>query len=61
MLSEIMFRRFLVVGALLLAVSALASAEAIRGTLVDPADGGTLRLALTGGGAVDLVELDEGP
>lgn len=59
MLSEIIFRRFVVVGALLLAVSALASAEAIRGTLVDPAGGGTLRLALTGGGAVDL-ELDEG-
>lgn len=61
MLSEIIFRRFAVVGTLLLAVSALASAEAIRGTLVDPGDGGTLRLALTGGGAVDLdLELDEG-
>lgn len=59
MLSEIISQRFVAVGALLLAVSALASAEAIRGTLVDPANGGTLRLALTGGGAVDL-ELDEG-
>lgn len=59
MLSEIIFRRFAAVGALLLAVSALASAEAIRGTLVAPAADESLRLTLTGGGTVEL-ELDEG-
>ena len=59
MLSEITFRRFAAVGALMLAASAPASAEAIRGTLVPPADGQQLQLALTGGGTVDL-ELDEG-
>ena len=59
MLSEIIFRRFVAVGALMLAVSALASAEAIRGTLVPPADGEKLQLALTGGGTVDLELLDE--
>lgn len=59
MLSEIIFRRFAVAGALILAVPALASAEAIRGTLVPPAAGEKLQLALTGGGTVDL-ELDEG-
>lgn len=59
MLSEIIFRRFAVLGTLVLAVSALASAEVIRGTLVAPAADESLRLALTGGGTVEL-ELDEG-
>lgn len=59
MLSEIIFRRSAAVGALVLAVSSLASAEAIRGTLVAPAAGEKLQLALTGGGTVDL-DLDEG-
>ncbi|MDE0260926.1 MAG: hypothetical protein OXJ37_00790 [Bryobacterales bacterium] len=59
MLSEILFRRFAVVGALVLAVSALASAEAIRGTLVTPTAGEKLQLALASGGTLDL-ELDEG-
>lgn len=59
MLSEIIFRRFAVVGALMLAVAALASAEAIRGTLVAPVAGEELQLALSGGGTVEL-ELDEG-
>lgn len=58
MLSEIIFRRFAALGALVLAVSALASAEVIRGTLVAPVPDESLRLALTGGGTVEL-ELDE--
>jgi len=59
MLSEIIVRRFAAVGALMLAVAALASAEAIRGTLVAPVAGEELQLALSGGGTVEL-ELDEG-
>ena len=59
MLSEIIFRRFGVVVAVLLALSAVASAEAIRGTLVAPDAGKGLQLVLTGGATVDLV-LDEG-
>ena len=59
MLSEIIVRRFAAVGALMLAVAALASAEAIRGTLVAPVAGEELQLALSGGGLVEL-ELDEG-
>lgn len=59
MLSENIFRRFALVGALLLAVSAGASAEVVRGSLVAPEAGKGLQLALTGGGTVDL-ELDEG-
>jgi len=43
----------------MLAVAALASAEAIRGTLVAPVAGEELQLALSGGGTVEL-ELDEG-
>ena len=59
MLSEIIFRRFAVLAALVLAVSALASTASIRGTLVAPVDGEPLQLALTDGGTVEL-ELDEG-
>ncbi|MDE0124034.1 MAG: hypothetical protein OXN97_05590 [Bryobacterales bacterium] len=59
MLSEITFRRIAVAGALMVAVSALASTTAIRGTLVPPVVGEALRLALASGGTVEL-ELDEG-
>ena len=59
MLSEIILRRFAVLGALLLAVSAPASTTAIRGTLLPPVAGETLQLALASGGTVGL-ELDEG-
>ena len=59
MLSEITLRRFAVAGALMVAVSALASTTAIRGTLVPPVVGEALRLALASGGTVEL-ELDEG-
>ena len=59
MLSEIIFRRFAAVGALLLAASALASTASIRGTLVPPVADEPLQLALTDGGTVEL-ELDEG-
>ncbi len=52
-------RRFAALGALLLAVSAPASATAIRGTLLAPVAGETLQLALASGGTVEL-ELDEG-
>lgn len=43
----------------MVAVSALASTTAIRGTLVPPVVGEALRLALASGGTVEL-ELDEG-
>ena len=59
MLSEIIFRRFAVLAALLFTVGALASTTAIRGTLVAPVAGEVLRLALPDGSTVEL-ELDEG-
>ncbi len=59
MLSEISLRRFLAVGILLLAGSALAASTAIRGTLVPPVADEPLRLQLPGGATVEL-ELDEG-
>lgn len=59
MLSEIIFRRLAVVGALVFAVCALASTASIRGTLVAPVDGEPLQLVLADGSTVEL-ELDEG-
>ncbi len=52
-------RRSAALGALLLAVSAPASAAALRGTLLPPVAGQTLQLDLASGGTVEL-ELDEG-
>lgn len=59
MLSEIISRRFAAIGALLLAISAPASATTLRGTLSPPVDGQPLQLALASGGTVEL-DLDEG-
>lgn len=59
MLSEIIFRRFAALGALLLAISAPASTTALRGNLIPPVDDQPLQLALASGGTVEL-ELDEG-